>query len=158
MSVELFKTGFPAELVSTLPCTDYGGTTGILPPEVRLMHVFVPGCKRGDILDIEMMCQVTTKQTYNVEFTSRLLLTPDETGFEGQRITAERWGLGQNITRDIHHCVRNMTGRVMVETDGDYWVAAIGYAGSSAAKPTDTVLLDRGGHISALRFRNSGKD
>jgi len=149
MSVELFQTGDPCELVSTMPCTDYAGH----PPEQRLAHVFVPGCKRGDILDIESMLQATNDLAYNIEFTSRLLLTGQANGLSGQRITRSRYGLGQNITPDVHHGVRNMTGRVMVEADGDYYVAVIGYTGASAAQPGDTVLLDRGGHISVMRHR-----
>ncbi|QAZ46753.1 hypothetical protein [Mesorhizobium sp. Pch-S] len=153
MKVELFQSRQPCELVSFLDADFYGAGTGILPPEVRIGHVFLPGCERGDILDIEAMFQVTNDLGYNVEFTSKLVLTQSATGISGQPITNPRYGLGENVTPAMHHMVRNMTDRVLIEKSGDYYVAAIGYAGSDGEGPNDKIKLDRGGHMSVLRFR-----
>lgn len=148
-----------------MPIANYGtGAQNPWPVFVRLADVFVPGCRAGDVLDVSAAFQGTNKYPgHNVEFTGRLIFTPDATALMGANIETVGkgfggLGLGFNITNNMHHGILNLRGRYRVPYDVDGYVAVIAYAGGddalpSAAIPNPVLPIDAGGHLSVLRHR-----
>lgn len=149
---ELFAAPSPIEKASTLRVWNYGpGTPNVFPDRVRFADLLLPGCKAGDVLDVSFAYQITNNLTYDVENAWRLILTQDATGIEGIRAP----GRGYNITPGMHHGPGADLWRVVVPSAGDWYVAAIVYAGgSSYSQAGDTVAVDVGyGSLSVLRIR-----
>jgi len=150
---ELFTAPAPIEKVSYLRVWDYGPGTGqTFPDRVRFADVLVPDCRAGDWLDVVFLYQITNNLPYDVENSWRLILTQDASGIEGIRAP----GRGYNIMPGIHHGPGADQWRVVVPSDGDWYVAAVVYAGGgSYSKPGDTVVVDVGyGSLSAIRVRS----
>lgn len=153
-TTELFAAPSPIEKVSTLKVLNYGpGTPNVFPDRVRFADLLVPGCKAGDVLDVAFQYQITNNLAYDVENAWRLILTQDATGIEGIRAP----GRGYNITPGMHHGPGADQWRVVLPYAGDWYVAAVVYAGGgSLSHAGDTVPVDGGyGSLTVTRFRNS---
>lgn len=151
-TTELFAAPSPIEKVSSLRVWNYGPGTGqTFPDRVRFADLLVPGCKAGDVLDVSFQYQVTNGLAYDVENAWRLIITQDATGIDGIRAP----GRGYNISPGMHHGPGADLWRVVVPTAGDWFVAAVVYAGgSSLSKAGDTVAVDVNyGSLSVLRVR-----
>jgi hypothetical protein len=158
--VEAFCAPLPCEKVTTLKVMNYGtGSSNPLPDLTRVADVFIPGCKAGDLLEVESAFQATNnKAPHNVEFTGKLIFTTDPNGVFGFNISHKGkalggLGLGFNISPAMHHGVMHLTGTFCVPFDCDGYVAAILYAGGDSYLTNAWVPLDSGGHLNVKRTR-----
>lgn len=153
---DLFSASLPCEKVTQLHVINYGsGTPNPLPALTRVADVFLPGCKAGDVLDVEAAFQATNTGSRNIELTGKLIFTPSQTAVSGPIIShagkgAGGLGIGYNITPAMHHGIINITGSYRVPFDCDGYVAAILYGGDEVES---WLTLDTGGHINVTRFR-----
>lgn len=148
---QLFCSAKPIERFSALGVQDYGpGKVNPFPARVRFAEVFVPGCEKGDILDIHFNSQVTNDLTYEVEVAWRMVLTKDAEGYVGVSPSS---GYGYNLPPAVHHGPMTLTERMVVPEDGDWYVVILAYAGgSSLSQIGDTIKVDVGyGSFTVLR-------
>lgn len=167
--VEAFVTPFPVELISTLAAPTYDATH---PRNFkRFMHVMIPNCKAGDIIDVEAMVEVTSEWSLT-EFCAGLVLTPDATGTAGiQDLPNDLFaiGLGENppngvwvskisggnLTLSMHHYPLTPGGIIVVPEgySGTLYVAMIGYADAGAFTGRNVTIEPHSGNIGAVVHR-----
>ena len=139
-----FPATLPCEKVSILNVWNYGPPPlpHQLPDRVRFADVLISGCRAGDILSVTFSYQVTSELPYYVELCERVVLTQSADSISGDMICDE---IGENFNRDIHHKSRQRCGLVQIPSNGDWYVAAIVYAGgSSLSQPGDTINVNVG--------------
>ena len=147
VSPELFISQRPIELVSSIPAVNYG--SGPNPPGNRIAHVYLPGCKSGDVLDIDAAFEVTNDLNTNVELVWWLVLSSSFTGVSGEQITFPK---GYNVTANMHHGMAIDSNKFSVPLNGDYWIVVSAYAGGPGGNIT---VEQNAGHMSVTRYRNS---
>lgn len=148
---KLFAAQKPIEKVSTLEVWDYGkDKPNQFPSRVRFAELLIPGCEKGDILDVQFGFQVSNNLNYPVEVSWRVLLTKDSEGYMGIPIAP---GRGYNLPPEVHHGPGGDCGRIEIPEDGDWYVVIMLYGGgSSFSQLGDTLQVDVGyGSLTAMR-------
>lgn len=151
---------WPIELVSEVkPVLNYTSYIDRAHMWRRFAHVFVPDVQAGDVLTTLLSLQGTNPQSMPLEFVVGLVLTPSASGTAGcedmpsvsasyqptNGIMMSRMG-GRNLTGHSHSHHGELfrhTHFIVPEglTGGDYYVAAIGYAGGSSLTNSNTRLV-----------------
>jgi len=160
--VELFTEPKPIEKWGALQIVDYPrmGTA----VKIRIAQLKIPNCKAGDIISFDFGVEVTNRQYYAVEFTGKIIFTPNAypsitggkvvSGERGYNISPQTDHYG-NVFHGMHHGTDQRSGSFVVENDGDYWLAAIYYAGgSSFTQRSEALKIEKGyGEFTAVRYR-----
>jgi hypothetical protein len=159
--IEHFSSPKPIEKTGWLSIRDYPRMGN--PVRIRVADVYLPNCLAGDIVQFNFGIEATNMQYYAVEFTGKIVLTEDSSGINGTAVSQER---GYNISPQVdqygevfhglHHGVAERAGSCVIPSDGDYYLAAIYYAGgSSFTQSSESLKLESGyGDFSAIRFRS----
>lgn len=162
-----------AELISSIPAKNYN--TGPERAFRRVMHLLVPDCRPGDILDVAADFQISNALGYIVEFCATLVLTPDAEGTAGlESMVSLSDGTepargrfitpmpGYNVTPNastnfpyggMHHARFPMAAKFEVPSDvtGDQYVAIISYVAGQRYDTLHSVSVDApSGFISVL--------
>jgi hypothetical protein len=123
-----------------------------------LYSLKLPDLRRGDVVQAHCQFEVTNDLGFDVMLAHAMLIHRKETVVvhrdqpEG-RLLCEY--AGENITPNMHHGFRTLMGSLSLEDDGDGWVSVLIYAASSAAKPGNTLSVEKNyGGLRAIVFRN----
>lgn len=152
--VDHYSTGPNAELIPTITCVKkvpYKFTT--------LYSLKLPELKTGDVVHAHSQFEVTNDLGFNVMIAHAMLVHREETVVvhgdqpDGQVISEHA---GENVTPDMHHGFRTLTGSFAAVADGDAWLSVIIYSASDSPKLGDIVKVERGyGGLRAVVFRNA---
>lgn len=162
MIAEHFEATKPIEIWGGLPIIDYPRMGS--PIRQRVAHLFLPDCKTGDIVQFHYSMEVTNDQYYAVEFTGKIILTAEEyPSINGCKLVSDERGYNVspqvdqngNVFHGMHHATDDRSGSFVIDSDGDYWIAAVYYAGGSSFTQTSESLRiePNYGDFTAVRFR-----
>lgn len=161
---EYFASDYPIEIWGSLPIRDYPRMGS--PIRQRIAEIHLPNSKAGDIVQFNFGFEVTNNQYYAVELTGKIILTQelypsivsikDVSKERGYNVSPQNDQYGK-VFHGMHHGIVERSGTFVIPEDGDYFIAAIFYAGGSSFTQTSEALKIESnyGDFNAIRIRNN---
>lgn len=140
--------GVSWELVASIPVLNYA--QGTPPAPMRIAHVEIADCKRGQILQCTSVLAVTNDTPRSIEVATGSILSPSPSGTGGYPLSRVR---GFNLDFARHHDSRHDAATIEVPHDGTWYYAIIGYAGGDdSTQPADVLKIDPFGEATVTRW------